>query len=80
MGNKPFSIDILRGNAKVKTFVAFPLKKVFNRLFCSFGDKAKKIHKWKGSVEYAFNKCKVVMEMEQQYNFSVSNGGFGMDL
>ena len=46
--NKPFSLDILEDDAKVKSYTGLPSKKVFDSLFSSFGGKVKKITKWHG--------------------------------
>ena len=50
--HKPFSIQILKDNAKVKTYTGLPSKEVFDGLFDSFGNKVKKIRKWKGPAQH----------------------------
>ena len=49
---KPFSLDILKDDAKVKSYTGLPSKQVFDSLFCSFGGKVKKINKWHGPTLY----------------------------
>ena len=48
---KPFKLQILTDDAKVKLYTGLPSKDVFDGLFGSFGDKVKKIRKWKGPAE-----------------------------
>ena len=50
--HKPFSIHMLRDDAKVKTYTGLPSKELFDGLFGSFGNKVQKIRKWKGPAEY----------------------------
>ena len=56
---KTFSIQILKDDAKVKTYTGLPSKEVFDRLFGSFGAKVKKIRKWKGPAQHGnIDSCK----------------------
>ena len=48
---KPFTLQILRDDTKVKLYTGLPSKQVFEGLFGSFGDKVKKIRRWKGPAE-----------------------------
>ena len=48
---KPLTLQILMDDAKVKLYTGLPSKDVFNGLFGSFGDKVKKICRWKGPAE-----------------------------
>ena len=45
---KRFNLGILSNDKRVKTYTGLPSKEVFDNLFDSFGDKVKKIRKWKG--------------------------------
>ena len=45
---KCFSLQVLSNDTKVKTYTGLPSKEVFDNLFKSFGNKVKKIRKWKG--------------------------------
>ena len=45
---KHFSLQVLSNDTKVKTYTGLPSKEVFDNLFKSFGNKVKKIRKWKG--------------------------------
>ena len=44
---KPLNLDILKSDQKVKCYTGLPSKNVFER-FGVFGDKVKKIHRWRG--------------------------------
>ena len=48
---KPFTLQVLRDDAKVKLYTGLPSKEVFDGLFGSFGEKVKKIRRWKGPAE-----------------------------
>ena len=45
---KPFGLHVLKNDSKVQTYTGLPSRKVFDCLFSSFGDKVKKIRRWKG--------------------------------
>ena len=45
---KRLSLQVLTNDTKVKRYTGLPSKEVFDNLFASFGDKVKKIRKWKG--------------------------------
>ena len=45
---KKFGLDILKDDAKVKSYTGLQSKEVFDGLFTSFGDSVKKIRHWKG--------------------------------
>ena len=51
---KPFSLRILKDNAKVKMYTGLPSKEVFHGLFSSFGDKVKKICRWQGPAKTVY--------------------------
>ena len=48
---KPLTLQILQDNSKVKLYTGLPSKEVFHGLFGSFGDKVKKIRRWKGPAQ-----------------------------
>ena len=45
---KPFSLDVLKDDAKVKSYTGLPSKQVFDSLFSSFGGKVTRLNKWHG--------------------------------
>ena len=45
---KPFGLEILKNDKKVKCYTGLESKEVFDKIFGSFGDKVKKIRCWKG--------------------------------
>lgn len=45
---KPFGLEILENDKKVKCYTGLESKEVFDGIFGSFGDKVKKIRHWKG--------------------------------
>ena len=45
---KRFSLQVLNNDKNVKTYTGLPSREVFDNLFASFGNKVKKIRKWKG--------------------------------
>ena len=53
---KPFSLKILKDNAKVKMYTGLPSKDIFHGLFGSFGDKVNKICRWQGPGKTVYPK------------------------